>query len=63
MPIYEYVCSDCAKRFEQIRPFNDRNAPMLCECGAPATLAVSVPARAQVPGGTWAGTSDRRCTR
>lgn len=32
MPIYEYSCSDCGKKFEIIRMISDADAPILCEC-------------------------------
>lgn len=34
MPIYEYVCQDCKKEFEVIRPMSQADAPMTCAtCG------------------------------
>jgi putative FmdB family regulatory protein len=34
MPIYEYVCQDCKKEFEAIRPMSQADAPMACAaCG------------------------------
>ena len=28
MPIYEYICSDCGKRFEQMRSIKKRTVPL-----------------------------------
>ena len=44
MPIYEYVCKDCGKRFEIIRSIKDADAPISCRlCQSDRTLrAVSV---------------------
>ena len=34
MPIYEYVCLDCKKDFELIRPMSQSDSPLKCEsCG------------------------------
>ena len=34
MPIYEYVCDDCQKEVELIRPMSQADAPLICEaCG------------------------------
>lgn len=30
MPIYEYVCKDCGKRFEILRSIKDADSPILC---------------------------------
>ncbi len=33
MPIYEYSCQECGKRFELLRRFEDSDAGILCpEC-------------------------------
>lgn len=35
MPIYEYVCQNCKKEFEIIRPISQADAPLACEaCGS-----------------------------
>ena len=31
MPIYEYLCRDCNKRFERIRPMKDADAEIECQ--------------------------------
>src|SRR3989304_9773978 len=30
MPIYEYVCLDCHKQFNELRPMSDADAPIAC---------------------------------
>jgi putative FmdB family regulatory protein len=47
MPIYEYVCEGCERRFQAMRSMSDRLAPLSCEaCGSERTaLAFSVPSR------------------
>jgi len=38
MPIYEYVCQDCEKTFETIRPMSQSNTPIPCAiCGGEHT--------------------------
>ncbi len=40
MPIYEYVCQDCEKVFETIRPMSQSDAPIPCAlCGGTAHQA------------------------
>lgn len=31
MPIYEYTCKDCGKRFEIIRTFKEADTPIECK--------------------------------
>ena len=33
MPLYEYVCDDCSKRFETLRPVNRMDDPASCPEG------------------------------
>jgi putative FmdB family regulatory protein len=44
MPIYEYICKDCGKRFEVIRSIKDADSPIACKsCQSDRTnRAVSV---------------------
>ncbi len=44
MPIYEYVCTDCGKRFEAIRSIKDADQPIACnKCQSDQThRAISV---------------------
>ena len=38
MPIYEYVCQDCEKIFETIRPMDQSDTPIPCAvCGGKHT--------------------------
>ncbi len=38
MPIYEYRCERCQKRFERMVSFRQANTPVLCpHCGASET--------------------------
>ena len=44
MPLYEYECLCCNKRFEKIRKISDRNKPLCCvACGTNTVLAFSSP--------------------
>lgn len=36
MPLYEYVCLDCKKRFETLRPMKDADQPIACASCASA---------------------------
>lgn len=51
MPLYEYRCPDGHLRSELRRMF-DREAPLTCECGLPATPILSVTAPGKVVGST-----------
>jgi putative FmdB family regulatory protein len=31
MPIYEYTCEDCGKKFDALRPMSRADAPIDCE--------------------------------
>ena len=31
MPIYEYICLDCNKKFDALRSMSEADAPILCE--------------------------------
>src|SRR5580658_10537105 len=44
MPIYEYKCNSCGKKFEKIEKFSD--VPLLTheECGGPVERLISAPA-------------------
>jgi putative FmdB family regulatory protein len=44
MPIYEYICKDCGKRFEILRSIKEADSPVLCKiCQSGKTArAVSV---------------------
>ncbi|MCK4273551.1 MAG: zinc ribbon domain-containing protein [Dehalococcoidales bacterium] len=42
MPIYEYICSECDTRFEQLRPLSQSDQPADCpKCHKPARRKMS----------------------
>jgi putative FmdB family regulatory protein len=47
MPIYEYLCESCDRRFQAMRNMSERLSPVACgSCGSEkTTLAFSVPGR------------------
>jgi putative FmdB family regulatory protein len=44
VPLYEYECGSCGKRFEVIQKFSDEPLSACKFCGGPATRLVSSPA-------------------
>lgn len=44
MPIYEYKCNSCGKRFEKIEKFSDLPLETHEECGGPVERLLSAPA-------------------
>lgn len=44
MPIYEYQCPVCEKKFDKYVPMKDYNEPQSCYCGATAQKIFSAPA-------------------
>lgn len=40
MPIYEYVCDTCERRFEELRPSSRMDEPASCPSGHPAARRV-----------------------
>ncbi|MCU0507725.1 MAG: zinc ribbon domain-containing protein [Anaerolineae bacterium] len=76
MPVYEYQCQQCDKRFEALRPMSQMDAPAECpRCGASDTRrAISVFAAvsrgadggsrmiaSSAPGGGCAGCAGGHC--
>jgi len=63
MPIYEYVCNDCGKRFEILRSIKEADSPILCNiCRSNKThRAVSV-FYAQSGSRTIAGSGNSGCS-
>lgn len=53
MPVYEYYCASCEKRFEALRSMSQADAPMACpRCSAPdARKVISVFAAISRDGG------------
>src|SRR5271165_3841720 len=43
MPIYEYKCSSCGKKFEKIEKFSDSPLETHEECGGPVERLISAP--------------------
>ncbi len=44
MPLYEYLCSACAQRFERLESFDADPQPPCPACGGTASRQLSVPA-------------------
>jgi putative FmdB family regulatory protein len=44
MPNYEYLCTKCGHRFEQIRKFSDKQLRKCPECGGVIEQVISAPA-------------------
>ncbi len=44
MPLYEYQCDSCDKRFERIQKFSDPPVATCPACGAPVRKLISSPA-------------------
>ena len=44
MPLYEYQCESCAKRFERIQKFSDPLVDTCPACGGPVKKLLSSPA-------------------
>src|ERR1700758_3684330 len=44
MPIYEYKCNSCGKKFEKIEKFSDAPLETHEECGGPVERLISAPA-------------------
>jgi len=63
MPIYEYVCRTCARRFDRLRPVSERLDPPPCPaCGTAATsLVMSATARVGVAAGGMATAAAEAC--
>lgn len=52
MPLYEYECGDCGRRFEQIQKFSDPPAEKCPTCGGKVRKLMSSPA-IQFKGSGW----------
>ena len=52
MPIYEYKCNSCGKRFEKMEKFSDPPLQIHEECGGPVERLLSAPAL-QFKGTGW----------
>ena len=56
MPIYEYACTTCRNRFEQMRSMDSFEEPAACpDCGSPSARVLSLfSAFVKGPGGELA---------
>lgn len=62
MPIYEYICLDCGKRFEELRPMRDADAPIACaDCESQHTSRMLAVFYAQSGGKVVAGGNGSGC--
>ena len=52
MPLYEYECESCGKRFEVIQKFSDEPRSACTDCGGPVHRLLSSPA-VQFKGTGW----------
>ncbi len=52
MPLYEYQCKKCHRRFERIQKFSDPHVKKCPDCGGPVEQVVSAPA-VQFKGSGW----------
>ncbi|RKZ11001.1 zinc ribbon domain-containing protein [bacterium] len=41
MPLYDYLCDDCGKKFEEFRSIADRKTAPCPVCGKPADKQIS----------------------
>jgi putative FmdB family regulatory protein len=52
MPLYEYQCKKCGRKFERIQKFSDKPVKKCPECGGPVEQTISAPA-VQFKGSGW----------
>ena len=52
MPLYEYECKKCGRRFEKIQKFSDKMVKKCPECGGAVEQMISAPA-VQFKGSGW----------
>ncbi len=53
MPIYEYECASCGKRFDQLQRLSDPDPSDCPTCGAPALKRAITAASFRLKGGGW----------
>ncbi|NLH50564.1 MAG: zinc ribbon domain-containing protein [Myxococcales bacterium] len=51
MPLYEYHCVACGRRFEQLQPAAASPAPACPDCGRPTEKLLSAPGALQIKEG------------
>ena len=59
MPLYEYQCQRCQKRFERIQKFSDPLVRECPDCGGPVEKLVSAPAF-HLKGSGWYATDYKK---
>jgi putative FmdB family regulatory protein len=52
MPLYEYLCTKCGHRFEEIKKFSDKQPTKCLKCGGVIEQVISAPA-VQFKGSGW----------
>jgi len=63
MPIYEYLCLDCNKTFDEIRPIRDADKPIECQdCLGDRTIRKVSVFFAQSGGKVLAGSKGGGCS-
>jgi len=62
MPIYEFICQDCGKKFDALRSMNQADQPISCtNCFSKKTKRILSKFYAHSETGTFAGSSSS-CT-
>jgi putative FmdB family regulatory protein len=63
MPLYEYECKDCGKKFDMLRTMRDADAPVVCvRCESQRTKRLLSRFNAQSGGHAVAGRSSCNCS-
>jgi len=63
MPIYEYVCQDCRREYDLLRPMKEADAPAACDsCGSRKSKRKLSLCNAQSGGKAVAGTNAPSCS-
>lgn len=63
MPLYEYLCSDCGKRFDALRSMREADSPIACKyCAGQKTSRQLSVFYAQSGGRSVAGTGGGSCS-
>lgn len=40
MPLYAYLCDSCNEMRDELRKVDDRNKPVICDCGAKMKILI-----------------------
>jgi putative FmdB family regulatory protein len=62
MPVYEYACRNCGKRFEIFAPMGTVGKVRECSCGALARMVISA-ATVVLKGDGWATKKGKRAPK